>query len=566
MRKPANTIYGVEESPPHVVTAFNAVQHVGLISINLIYPLLIFRAAGTPVELVANLMAIGLLVLGVATFLQARRMGPVGSGFMCPATFTASYFPASLLALKFGGLPMVFGMTLFAGVLEAVLAPLLNRLRAIFPIEISGLVIFMIGWSAGMAGLRLLLADQAAPLTATECAVAGLTLATMVALNVWGTGLARMLCALLGLAAGYAAAAFSGLVDARLFVAVTAAPWVGVPTFGHVAWDFDFLLAVPFAIGSVAAALKAVGTIAICQRMNDADWVRPDMRSATRGVLADGLSTALAGVAGAVGTNTSTPSVGLASATGMGARKVAYAIGAIFVVLGLFPKLAAMLAATPRAVVVAALLFAICFVLVNGLQVIASRMLDARRTLTLGLAFVAGGAVDVFPSIAASMPKALTPIVGSSFVFATMIALSLNLLFRIGVKKTVSLKVEANAIDPVKIEEFFKANGAKWGARPDVVTRATFGVMQLVDAVRGEFWHAGTLDIKASFDEFNLNIDLAYEGDALEFPEQRPSNKQIRESEEGARLMAGYMLKKCADRLRSQNRDGKAIVHLHYDH
>jgi len=134
------------------------------------------------------------------------------------------------------------------------------------------------------------------------------------------------------------------------------------------------------------------------------------------------------------------------------------------------------------------------------------------------------------------------------------------------VKKTVSLKVEANAIDPVKIEEFFKANGAKWGARPDVVTRATFGVMQLVDAVRGEFWHAGTLDIKASFDEFNLNIDLAYEGDALEFPEQRPSNKQIRESEEGARLMAGYMLKKCADRLRSQTKDGKAIVHLHYDH
>jgi hypothetical protein len=30
--------------------------------------------------------------------------------------------------------------------------------------------------------------------------------------------------------------------------------------------------------------------------------------------------------------------------------------------------------------------------------------------------------------------------------------------------------------------------------------------------------------------------------------------------------MAGYMLKKCADRLRSQEKNGKAFLHLHYDH
>ncbi len=66
----------------------------------------------------------------------------------------------------------------------------------------------MIGWSAGIAGLRLLLADQAAPVSAAEWAVAGLTLATMAALNVWGKGLARMLCALIGLTAGYVAAGF----------------------------------------------------------------------------------------------------------------------------------------------------------------------------------------------------------------------------------------------------------------------------------------------------------------------------------------------------------------------
>ena len=95
MKKPANIIYGVEESPPLAVTVFNGIQHVGLIAINLVYPLLVFRVADTPVQAVTNLLAIGMLVLGAATFVQALRLGPVGSGYMCPATFSASYFPAS---------------------------------------------------------------------------------------------------------------------------------------------------------------------------------------------------------------------------------------------------------------------------------------------------------------------------------------------------------------------------------------------------------------------------------------------------------------------------------------
>jgi hypothetical protein len=42
-----------------------------------------------------------------------------------------------------------------------------------------------------------------------------------------------------------------------------------------VGWSFDITLAAVFAIASLAAAMKAVGTIAMCQRMNDAEWGRP---------------------------------------------------------------------------------------------------------------------------------------------------------------------------------------------------------------------------------------------------------------------------------------------------
>jgi xanthine/uracil permease len=79
-----------------------------------------------------------------------------------------------------------------------------------------------------------------------------------------------MFCALLGLFVGYVAAALAGLVDANAMSVVVAAPWFALPSV-YLSWSFDLALAAPFAIASVAAAMKAVGTITVCQKMNDAD-------------------------------------------------------------------------------------------------------------------------------------------------------------------------------------------------------------------------------------------------------------------------------------------------------
>ncbi len=269
-RKPPSLVYAVDDVPPPMVTLLNGAQHVGVIAINLVYPVLIFRAVDTPVDVVSSLLAMVIWSLAIGTFLQVYRLGPVGTGFMCPSTPTATYLAPSLLAVRLGGLPMLFGMTLFAGLLEAAIAPLLNRLRAIFPSEISGLVILMIGISAGLSGLRSMFGADIAPVSTSEWWVAGITLAAMVLLNVWGGGILRMVCALTGLVVGYIAAGFAGLLGQ--FAAVSEAPWIGLPSLGHLSWSFDATLIAPFAIASVAAAMKAAGTIAVCQKTNDADW------------------------------------------------------------------------------------------------------------------------------------------------------------------------------------------------------------------------------------------------------------------------------------------------------
>ncbi|HMH19045.1 MAG TPA: solute carrier family 23 protein [Burkholderiales bacterium] len=566
MRRPANLVYTLDDIPPLHVTAFNAIQHVGLIAINLVYPLLVFHLVDTPLPMVANLLAVGMIVLGAATLLQVMRLGPIGSGFLCPATFSAAYLSPSLLAAKAGGLPLLFGMTLFAGLLEVALSRALHRLRAVFPAELSGVVIFMIGLSGGAAGLRSLLAADAAPVSAAEWQVAAFTLAVMVGLNVWGKGLLRMLCALIGLAAGYAAAAFAGLFGNGQLNGMDNMPWVAAPGFGHLSWSFELVMAVPFAIACVAATMKALGTITVCQRMVDADWVRPDMRSATRGVLADGISTALAGLLNAVGTNTSTPSVGLASATGVASRRVGIVIGLLFLALGLLPKLTTLLALMPRSVMVAALLFSICFILINGVQVMTSRLLDSRKTLVIGLALIAGSSVEIFPVIAAHAGASWRPMIGSSLVFATLVGFTLNLLFRIGVKQTVALTIEPARIDAQQVDDFLRQQGGRWGARPDVIGRAIFAANQLVEAVTENCWKSGPLTLQASFDEFNLDVRLSYRGEPLEFPDRRPTDQEIRETDEGMRRLAGFMLRHNADRMRSEAQGDVATVHFHFDH
>ena len=566
MRKPAGLLYGVHERPPWSVVLLNGIQHVGVITINLIYPVLVFRLAGAGTETITALLGVGMLILGVTTFMQAAPRGPVGSGYMCPTTFTATYLAPSLLAAKAGGLSLVFGMTIFAGAVEALLARALHRLRAVVPVELSGLVLILIGLTAALVGMRTLAGDVARPPTTDDWTVAIVTLAATIVLNIWGRGLARMLSALIGMTAGYLAAAALGLFAAVDLEQLRSAAWIALPTFGHVSWSFDASLMAAFGIAALAGAMKAMGTIVMCQKANDADWVRSDNRLTARGVVADGLGTAFSGLLGGVGLNTSTPSVGIATASGVTSRVVAYAVGSLFLALAFMPKFAAVLAIMPRPVMGAALVFAACFILINGLQIATSRLLDSRRTLTIGMGLIAGISIEVLPALAGGAPGWLKPVTGSSLVFGTAVALALNLLFRIGVRQRVTLAIAPDADAPPLLDEFFRKQGAAWGARPDIVARATFGAKQLVEAVLEYGDPRGPLELEAGFDEFSLDLQLRYEGTVLAVPDRRPGLDEIRDAEDGAMRLAGYLLRRNADGIRAQQQGPRALIRFHFDH
>ena len=567
MRRPLSIVYGIEDTPPLGVTVLSGLQHVGLISIFLLFPLLIGREAELPASKLLDVLSLSMLTLGVAAILPALPRGPVGAGFLCPPVFTAAYLGPSFLALKAGGLPLVFGMTVFAGCVEATLGRLQRHLRPFFPPEIAGFVVTMLGVTIGALGLRYVLGvGVSQPAGSRELAVAAVSLGTMIAFNVWTGGFLRLFCALLGMIAGYAAAMSVGILTGWDLQRVTGTPLLSVPSVSHLAWSFDITLAVPFAIGAMAACLKTIGNVTTCQKMNDTDWTRPNMTSIGKGVLADAFGTVTAGLLGTVGVNSSPSAVGLAGATGVTSRRIAYAIAGLFFILAFMPRAAAVLAIMPPPVVGATLLFSACFVLVNGLQIITSRLLDTRRTFVIGLSFVAGTAVDLFPASFTSVPATFQPLVSSSLVLGTVSALLLNLLFRLGVRQTQTLTVAPGRLDLTTIDEFIKACGAAWGARRDVIERATFNLTQSVETIVEGCAPEGPLDLEARFDEFSLDLRVSYAGAPLALPRTRPSNEEIMATEDGQRKLAGFMLRRSADRVQSTHGAGRSTLVFHFDH
>jgi xanthine permease XanP len=567
-KKPGELAYGIADVPPPLLTLFSGFQHVGLVRIQLIFPALVIQLAELPTEASVNMLSLSLIALGVAAILQSLPRGRVGSRFLCPPCHDAIFLEPSIAALKFGGLPLVFGMTMFAGVIQSLLSPILNRIRPLLPPEIGGLVIFLVGTSIAAIGCRYMIGIGAKePVGHHYWLVAGVTLMTTVGLNVWGRGQAKLLCTMVGISVGYGLAVLTGVLPQDARGVLSELRLFAIPNFAHGGWAFSPDMILPFTVAALAVTLKGIGDITALQRINDAGWVRAEMGSISRGTLANGLANMFAGLVGTSGLTPSTANIGLQAATGVSSRVIGFAVGGILLALAFLPSVTGSLILMPRPVMGAALLFSACFVLISGLQTITSRMLDARRTIVIGLGISSGVAAELIPSFATDIPHALQPIVSSSIVLGTTTALLLNGLFRIGQRQRVKLALDPAAPDAVaEVNEFFDTAGRGWGARPDVMVRVAFGINQAIEAIREHCEPQGPITIEAHFDEFNLDVRISYRGEALEFPDERPSGQEIMETDAGYRRLAGYMLRMNADRIRTSVKDGMTVLEFHFVH
>ncbi|MDR3530046.1 MAG: solute carrier family 23 protein [Rhodopila sp.] len=565
-RKPANMRYLADDVPPLAIVIVNALQYAAVTSSFLVFPLIIAREAHLTTAAADSMLSWAMLVLALGTSLQALPHGPIGSGYLAPSVMTAIFLGPSIAAVRIGGLALMSGMTIFSGAVQAVFSRSLNKLRTLLPPELAGVVIFLVGISNGVVGLRYLLAPDTGALPGlAHWIVAGVTLGVMVAANVWSRGVLGLSCALFGMLAGYIVAIPLGVLSYDKLAEVATLPVLAAPGIGQIGWSFDATLILPFVIAAIANGLKGAALLTASQRLLDADWVRPDLKPISRGVLADALTVMAAGTVSVFAVNVSASSVGLTAATGVASRRVAYATSAIFALLAFLPMFTQLLVLMPKPVVGATLVFTSCAILKNGMEAIAARIYDTRKTLVVGLSIMSGVGVEAFPATFQRMPALMHPITVSALVFGTAVGFVLNLCFRIGQRQTTTMTVEPVAPDVQALARFVETCGAAWGARRDVVLRAEHAVQELVESVAEYCKPHGPMRLSTSFDEFKLDLELAYTGIAFPTVKDRPTAEEIVDRDDGAHRLAAFLLQRYATGVSTSLRNGICTVRLHFD-
>lgn len=438
--KPSNLIYGVDDKPPWTILFILGLQHVFTMSSCLVLPVVVARELGASFDVVQSMVCFSAIAAGLGTILQASRWGPVGSGYLCPNLVGPSYLSVSVQAGWLGGLPLMHGMIMIAGIFEVFFSRIIHKLRSLFPTEITGLVVLMIAValvpldSSKFVGINY----TGDAMNLKGLTVATVTLLSMIGFNIWSKGKLKLYCVLLGLGIGYMMSFVTGIIAQNSFNSFLEAPWFALPGKGtkFLSYGFNWGLLLPFLVVSLCQSLKSFGNLITCQKINDEKWNAPDMKNIGKGLFADGLSVTMGGFFGGMATDTSASNVGLSIATSATSRRIGYYAGVLFLSLGFFPKLTAIFSVMPEPVMGAILIFATCFMVISGIQILLSSKMDTRKTFVIGISFVFGLSVIILPDLYSRIPSWLNPIFSSSLTLSTVLAIILTQLFNIGTRNS----------------------------------------------------------------------------------------------------------------------------------
>ena len=433
--KPRDLIYGLDDRPPLADLLILGCQHIFLMSSTLVLPIVLVTEIGGTFDEVRSVIALTMIACGVGTIVQSLRCRFVGSGFVCPNLCGPNFFTASMEAAWVGGLPLLRGMTIVAGIAEAVFARFVQRLAFLFPPEITGLVVLMVAQGLITLGVSKFLGItfEGEPIQRDSVLIASASLLIMIGVNIWGRGNLRLYSVFMGFLFGYLLSVALGVLPLSKLAEVLSAPWVALP-FLENSFEiaFDWSLVPIFVIVSITGALKSFGNLIMCEKVNDEGWQAPDMRRISNGLVADSFAVTASGLLGGMASDTSASNVALTKASGATSRRIAYVAGGLFILLAFVPKVSGLLSAMPSPVMGAILVYVSSFMIVSGMQIILGSGMDTRKTFVIGIPLIFGLSLDMAPSLFADVPQALRSLFESPLTLSTVMAVLLHQLLRIG--------------------------------------------------------------------------------------------------------------------------------------
>lgn len=437
----SDLIYGLEARPPFVEAIFVALQHVFACFVGIITPgLIICGALEVPPADTTFILSMSLVVSGIATFIQAKRFGPVGSGLLSVQgtsfAFLGPIIAAGLAVKGAGGsvedaLGLIFGLCFFGAFVEIFISRFLHLANKVITPLVTGVVVTLIGLTLIKVGITSMgggvpaqnNGDFGSPV---YLGVAFLVLAVIIALNSTSNNYLRMSSIVIGLIVGYVVSIPLGLVD---FSNLASLPPVAIPIPFRYGLGFNFAAFIPFAFLYLITAIETIGDLTATSAISGEPIEGPKyFKRIKGGVLGDGINSIIAACFNTFPNTSFSQNNGVIQLTGVGSRYVGYFISAIFVILGLFPIIAGTFQALPQPVLGGATIVMFGTVAVAGIKILSCVNLTKRNSIILAISLGLGLGVTFVPEILENMPTLVQSLFSSGISTGGITALLLNII------------------------------------------------------------------------------------------------------------------------------------------
>ncbi|MEA3468598.1 MAG: nucleobase:cation symporter-2 family protein [Thermodesulfobacteriota bacterium] len=436
-------IFGLDDRPPVLIAFFAAMQHMLASIVGIVTPpIIISNALGLDVSDASYIISMTLLISGIATFIQAKRMGPVGSGLLAmQGTSFAFLGPiiGAAIAIKnqadaHTALAVVFGCVMAGSFIEMFISRFLHLAQKIITPIVTGVVVTLIGLTlikvglVSMAGGFYVMNNVPDAFASFQnLGIAFLVLAIIVALNMSKNQYLRMSSIVIGLTVGYILAAALGMVN---FSKLEGMSLFTVPQ--PLKYGIDFSWGAFFAIGLVyvITAIESIGDLTATSMISKQP-VKGDlyMSRIKGGVLADGINSFIAGLFNTFPNTTFSQNNGVIQLTGVASRYVAYFIAGILVLMGLSPVLAGIFRIMPEPVLGGATILMFGTVATAGVKILATQKLDNRSTLIIAVSLGLGLGVTMVPEVLKNFaPAEIRNVFASGITTGGLTAIVLNLV------------------------------------------------------------------------------------------------------------------------------------------
>ncbi|EFR0610208.1 xanthine/proton symporter XanP [Escherichia coli] len=435
-------IYRLEDRPPLPQTLFAACQHLLAMFVAVITPaLLICQALGLPAQDTQHIISMSLFASGVASIIQIKAWGPVGSGLLS-IQGTSFNFVAPLImggtALKTGGadvptmMAALFGTLMLASCTEMVISRVLHLARRIITPLVSGVVVMIIGLSLIQVGLTSIGGGYAAMSDNTFGApknllLAGVVLALIILLNRQRNPYLRVASLVIAMAAGYALAWFMGMLPESNEPMTQELIMVPTPLYYGLGIEWSLL---PLMLVFMITSLETIGDITATSDVSEQPVSGPlYMKRLKGGVLANGLNSFVSAVFNTFPNSCFGQNNGVIQLTGVASRYVGFVVALMLIVLGLFPAVSGFVQHIPEPVLGGATLVMFGTIAASGVRIVSREPLNRRAILIIALSLAVGLGVSQQPLILQFAPEWLKNLLSSGIAAGGITAIVLNLIF-----------------------------------------------------------------------------------------------------------------------------------------